>query len=112
MAFRFGFVSLCLFAAALWSQPAVNAPIVQPGAPGQNSKVLSPATAAQPARGLTEADVSFMQGMIVHHAQAVEMTDLLRTRTKTKELQGLGQRISISQTDEMKYMRQWLEERG
>jgi uncharacterized protein (DUF305 family) len=88
-----------------------STPIVQPGAPGQGSKALSPETAAIHSRPPTEADTSFMQGMIHHHSQAVEMTDLLRTRTHSKELQALGKRISISQTDEIKYMRQWLEER-
>ncbi|HTS50699.1 MAG TPA: DUF305 domain-containing protein [Bryobacteraceae bacterium] len=53
-----------------------------------------------------------MQGMIMHHSQAVEMTDLLRTRSHNKDLQALGKRISISQTDEMKFMKQWLEDRG
>ncbi|MCU1236662.1 MAG: hypothetical protein JWP63_4629 [Candidatus Solibacter sp.] len=53
-----------------------------------------------------------MQGMIHHHAQAVEMVDLLRTRTRNRKLQSLANRISISQTDEMKYMKQWLEDRG
>ena len=53
-----------------------------------------------------------MQGMIMHHGQAVEMTDLLRTRSHNKRLLALGERISISQTDEMKYMKQWLEDRG
>ena len=53
-----------------------------------------------------------MQGMIMHHAQAVEMTALLRTRSHNKEVQALGERISISQTDEMKFMKQWLEEHG
>lgn len=48
----------------------------------------------------------------MHHSQAVEMTDLLRTRTRSKDLQALGKRISISQSDEMKYMQQWLEDRG
>jgi len=48
----------------------------------------------------------------MHHSQAVEMTELLRTRTRNKDLQALGKRISISQTDEMKYMKQWLEDRG
>lgn len=47
----------------------------------------------------------------MHHAQAVEMTDLLRTRGRSKELLALGKRISISQTDEIKYMKQWLEDR-
>ena len=48
----------------------------------------------------------------MHHSQAVEMTDLLRTRSRSKDLQALGKRISISQSDEMKYMKQWLEDRG
>jgi uncharacterized protein (DUF305 family) len=85
---------------------------VQPGAPGQNSKTLSRNAALTPAQAPSEADVSFMQGMIMHHSQAVEMTDLLRTRSHDKDVQALGKRISISQTDEMKYMKQWLEDRG
>jgi len=89
-----------------------SAPIVQPGAPGQSSKILSPETAVIPLRTPAVADVNFMQGMIMHHSQAVEMTELLRTRTRNKDLQALGKRISISQTDEMKYMKQWLEDRG
>jgi uncharacterized protein (DUF305 family) len=89
-----------------------NAPIVQPGAPGQSGKILSPATAGTPPRAPAEADISFMQGMIMHHAQAVEMVDLLRTRTRNKRLRALGDRISISQTDEIRYMKQWLEDRG
>jgi uncharacterized protein (DUF305 family) len=53
-----------------------------------------------------------MQGMIHHHAQAVDMVDLLRTRGESRELQSLGERISISQTDEIKSMKQWLGNRG
>lgn len=95
------------------TKPAAGrAPIVQPGAPGQRSKTLSPATASTPPRTPAEADVSFMQGMIHHHAQAVEMVDLLRTRGQSKELQALGERMTISQADEIKYMKQWLEDRG
>src|SRR6266702_946371 len=76
---------------------ADSPPIVQPGAPGQSSKTVSPAEAAAitlwpPA----EADVSFMQGMIMHHSQAVEMTDLLRARSHNRALQELARRISIS----------------
>jgi len=91
---------------------AARAPIVQPGAPGQKSKTLSPATVRTPLRTPAEADVSFMQGMIHHHAQAVEMVDLLRTRGESGALQAFGERIAISQTDEIKFMKQWLEERG
>jgi uncharacterized protein (DUF305 family) len=103
-----------LFVAAVtaWGQSETPAPIVQPGAPGQSSKILSPETAVIPIQKPAVADIKFMQGMIMHHSQAVEMTDLLRTRTRNKDLQALGKRISISQTDEMKYMQQWLEDRG
>lgn len=119
MATRFWLVSaalLYLSAATASGQQAKattgSAPIVQPGAPGQSSKTLSPATAGIPVREPAEADVKFMQGMIMHHAQAVEMTALLRTRSHNKDLQELGARMSISQTDEMNYMKQWLEDRG
>jgi uncharacterized protein (DUF305 family) len=107
---------LWLSAAAAWAQqtkPAAGpAPMIQPGAPGQPTKTLSAASVGASRRTPAEADISFMQGMIMHHSQAVEMTDLLRTRSHNKDLQALGKRISISQTDEMKFMRQWLEERG
>ncbi|HML18274.1 MAG TPA: DUF305 domain-containing protein [Bryobacteraceae bacterium] len=53
-----------------------------------------------------------MQGMIMHHAQAVEMTALMGARTHNKNLLAFGKRISISQTDEIQFMRQWLEDRG
>jgi uncharacterized protein (DUF305 family) len=86
--------------------------IVQPGAPGQSNKTLTAATATAPPRKPSVADVKFMQGMIMHHSQAVEMTELLRTRSHDKEVQALGKRISVSQTDEMKFMRQWLTDRG
>jgi uncharacterized protein (DUF305 family) len=86
--------------------------IVQPGAPGHSNKTLTPETASAAPRKPSEADIQFMQGMIMHHSQAVEMTELLRTRSKDKEVQALGKRISISQTDEMAYMKQWLTDRG
>lgn len=89
-----------------------QAPIVQPGAPGSANKILTAETANAPVRPPAEADVSFMQGMIMHHGQAVEMTDLMKTRTHNQRLLALGKRISISQTDEMQFMKQWLVDRG
>jgi uncharacterized protein (DUF305 family) len=86
--------------------------IVQPGAPGQSNKVLTPASASAPPRKPSDADVRFMQGMIMHHSQAVEMTELLKTRTHDTEVMALGKRIDISQSDEMRFMREWLTERG
>ena len=49
-----------------------------------------------------------MQNMIMHHAQAVEMTALINTHTENKELRSLGARISRSQSDEIKFMKRWL----
>ena len=53
-----------------------------------------------------------MQGMIMHHAQAVEMTALIGSHTENKNLRSLGARISSSQTDEIKFMQRWLAARG
>jgi len=63
-------------------------------------------------QGPTDADVKFMQGMIMHHNQAVEMVALMEGRTKNPQILSLGQRISISQTGEMKFMKLWLGYRG
>ena len=53
-----------------------------------------------------------MQGMIMHHAQAVEMTALIESHTTNKDLRSLGARISHSQADEIKFMERWLATRG
>lgn len=53
-----------------------------------------------------------MQGMVMHHGQAVEMTALIPSHTENKAVRSIGERISISQTDEMKFMRRWLAARG
>ncbi len=85
--------------------------VVQPGAPGQPTRTLPTTTRAMlPAR--SPKDVEFMQGMIMHHGQAVEMTALIEARTENKELRLLGARISQSQSDEMNFMKRWLESRG
>jgi uncharacterized protein (DUF305 family) len=92
--------------------PGVPAPIVQPGAPGKDSKTLTPEAARFQQRAPSAADIAFMQGMIMHHSQAVEMTELLGKQGASPALKELGKRISISQTDEMQYMKQWLAQRG
>ncbi len=89
-----------------------SAPIVQPGAPGQPGKFLTEASVRIPPKAPFGADVEFMQGMIMHHSQAVEMVDLLRTRGKSPALRAFGEKIAISQTDEIGFMKRWLEDRG
>ena len=87
--------------------------VVQPGAPGQATRVITTDKAVDlsPVKH-TPADVQFMQGMIGHHAQAIEMTGLLATRTQSEDMRKLAQRIDVSQTDEIKMMQEWLKGRG
>ncbi|HTF26782.1 MAG TPA: DUF305 domain-containing protein [Candidatus Limnocylindria bacterium] len=102
--------SFCSTARAQQSDPAKPA-VVQPGAPGKPSRTLPPSTRATlPPR--SQADVEFMQDMIMHHSQAVEMTALISSHTENKDLRSLGARISSSQSDEIKFMKRWLAARG
>jgi uncharacterized protein (DUF305 family) len=90
-----------------------NPPIIQPGAPGSPSHTIASSKAVDLSRVQhTEADVRFMQGMIHHHAQALDMTALLSTRTASDDMRKLALRIELSQADEIKMMQQWLEIRG
>ncbi len=106
-------VAACFFALPICAQQtdSKDAPVVvQPGAPGQPTKMLPSTTRAMLPK-LSPKDVEFMQGMIMHHGQAVEMTALIAARTQNEELRLLGARISQSQSDEMNFMRRWLEAR-
>ncbi len=89
------------------------APIVQPGAPGEASHPISAAAASDLSKvSFTPADVKFMQGMIGHHAQAIEMAALVRTHSTWDDLHKLALRIDVSQADEIKMMEEWLRARG
>ncbi len=94
-------------------QAAAQAPIIQPGPPGEPSRLITPEEATDLA-GLrvTAADVRFMQGMITHHAQALDMTVLVDDRTQRDAIRMLAQRIALSQDDEIAMMQDWLRERG
>jgi uncharacterized protein (DUF305 family) len=93
--------------------PSDPPPIVQPGAPGQPSRVISAEAAADVSKvDYIDADIKFIQGMIGHHAQALEMVALIPTHTTRDALRLLGERIDISQKDEIQMMQQWLSVRG
>lgn len=85
--------------------------VVQPGAPGKRTRVL-PRTTKGKLPPVSQADVQFMQGMIIHHAQAVEMTALIESHTENRDVRALGARISRSQSDEIRFMKRWLASRG
>lgn len=104
----------CKTAGSTASSPRTRpAPILQPGAPGQASRVIGVAQATDLSKvGATAADIKFMQGMIGHHAQAVDMVALIPSRTQSEDMKKLGMRIDVSQQDEIKMMREWLTARG
>ncbi|WP_324072706.1 MAG: DUF305 domain-containing protein [Erythrobacter sp.] len=106
-----------LFSALLLSASGVayaqSVPIVQPGAPGQASKKLTAEEATKLAQSsYTASDVAFMQHMIVHHQQALDMAVLVKDRTNTEDLVSIAGRIEGSQADEIAFMKTWLKERG
>ncbi len=93
-------------------EPA-SPPIIQPGAPGEASRVISAEKAADLSQvQFIGADIKFMQGMIGHHAQAVAMVAMVPSRTSSEDMKKLALRIDLSQQDEIKMMQRWLEVRG
>lgn len=89
------------------------APRVQPGAPGTGARILTEAqSAVLPRPPYTAADVEFMQGMIPHHEQALEMTALVEARTTDRSVRLVALRIALSQQDEINMMRGWLRQRN
>jgi uncharacterized protein (DUF305 family) len=95
------------------SAVAQRPPIVQPGAPGESSRVIAAESAVDLSHVQhTAADVRFMQGMIGHHAQALEMTALLPSRSGSEDMRKLALRIEVSQADEIKMMQDWLKRRS
>ncbi|MBZ5605829.1 MAG: DUF305 domain-containing protein [Acidobacteriia bacterium] len=109
MALRFQNIAVALLSAGA---AAVGQTIVQPGAPGAASKILPASSVKVAPPPIYQADTDFMQGMIHHHSQAVEMVDLLRKYGRSKDVKKLGERIRISQTDEIRFMQSWLRDRG
>jgi uncharacterized protein (DUF305 family) len=106
-------VLLLMAMAAAAGRTAAQPRLIQPGAPGEASREITVAEATDTS-GVRHraADVRFMQGMIGHHAQAVEMVALVAARTTNQDLRRLALRIEISQNDEMQMMRDWLTRRG
>ena len=106
--------SLSLLAATLAAGCASSQPrIVQPGAPGKPSQIITPEQSRDlSAVEYTGADIKFMQGMIGHHAQALEMVELLKTHSTSDDMKKLGLRIELSQDDEIRMMQNWLAIRG
>jgi uncharacterized protein (DUF305 family) len=92
---------------------AQDVPIIQPGAPGDAARELTAEQATEIASSsYSPADTLFMQDMIPHHNQAVQMAELVADRTNLKELVDVAGRINASQADEIEFMQGWLRERS
>ena len=88
-------------------------PIIQPGAPGQASRVIT-AEEASDLAGISYSlgDIQFLRGMIPHHAQAKEMSALAQERTNNTTVLAVAARITLSQDDEISMMQGWLRDQG
>ena len=90
-----------------------SAPIIQPGMPGSPSKILNAEEATKISNtSYIIADVEFLQGMIVHHEQAIIMSNMADERTNNKTIIDLAKRIDVSQEDEINFMESWLKQRN
>jgi uncharacterized protein (DUF305 family) len=109
-----GLVAIAVTVAGMACRSAGGGPgIIQPGAPGQEGRIVSAAASTDLSQvQFTPADVKFMQGMIGHHQQALEMVALIADRTSRDDMKMLGKRIELSQVDEIQMMQEWLKARG
>ncbi len=83
-------------------------------APASGAAALTPAQMSMRDGGIppyTAGDVTFMQGMIGHHAQAVRMSAFAEPNTSSSDVRVLAGRIAVSQTDEIAFMQNWLRDR-
>ena len=102
-----------VFLLCMATATSAQAPIVQPGAPGELARELTADEAIDIAvTSYSPDDVRFMQDMIPHHHQAVEMAELVDDRTNREEVVDAAGRITLSQQDEIEFMGQWLSDRG
>ncbi|SHH10475.1 DUF305 domain-containing protein [Streptoalloteichus hindustanus] len=89
-------------------------PVIVPGGPGEPARTLSgaPSSGVRPSAAPSEADRAYVQMMIAHHQQAVEMTALAPERAADAQVRGLAARIGAAQGPEITAMRGWLERNG
>jgi len=90
-----------------------SVPVLQPGLPGEPARTLAPTDVAPPTDGerWSPADVAFVQQMVTHHRQAVEMSALAADRAVDPDVAALAERIGLGQAPEVEVMVAWLEQR-
>lgn len=104
---------IACFMAITGGTAAAAGPIVKPSVPGAASTRITTEESRKLADApVVPADIAFMQDMIVHHSQAVEMVGLIETRSTSPDIARLGKRIAKTQTLEIGFMKSWLQAHG
>ncbi|MFJ8537150.1 DUF305 domain-containing protein [Streptomyces sp. NPDC093591] len=80
--------------------------------PGTASGARTSPSASADAGAHNDQDVSFAQGMIPHHRQAVEMADMAAGRASSAAVKDLASRIREAQDPEIRTMSGWLKAWG
>jgi len=88
--------------------------VLAPGKPGEPAETIAPEDyeGMGDADVVTDADAEFMTRMIGHHAQAVEMAQLVPGRSTSAQIEKFAERIRLTQDGEIQYMSRWLEDHG
>jgi uncharacterized protein (DUF305 family) len=111
---RMGVTALLASIAIAGCSSAIQSSSRRPSQGDAGGAVLTPAAQAKADSGrpaYTQGDVRFMQGMILHHAQALVMAGWAPTRAARSAVKILAERIDVSQRDEIAFMERWLRER-
>ncbi|GAA0932449.1 DUF305 domain-containing protein [Nonomuraea longicatena] len=86
-----------------------DAPVIVPRSPGAPARTAEPGERiAGPSEAPTAADVRFVEGMIPHHRQALEMTAMVAGRTDNPGILRVAEQIALTQEPEIKVMATWL----
>nr|WP_239149337.1 DUF305 domain-containing protein [Streptomyces sp. SID12501] len=96
------------------SVKATGPSVIAPGLPGEAARTLTPeeAKAQLPDDSPNSADISYARRMIEHHAQAIEITELVPKRAESTPVKLLAERIAAAQGPEIAAMQGWLEDNG
>jgi len=88
-------------------------PVIVPGRPGESASVV-PADRLPPAGGVghNSLDAWFVQMMIPHHQQALELAALAPSRAADPRIRAMAERITVAQGPEIAVLRSWLRQRG
>ena len=80
--------------------------------PGTSSTPGASTSAVESQAQFNDADVVFLEGMYPHHAQAVEMADMVAGHTDNADVVALAAAIKAAQQPEMDRMTTWLQQWG